>query len=176
MKIKAVIVFVKLLAIVAIVVLTPSTLLVWAEGNQSNQDMNQPAMLLAPEPDFKIKVYPKPNTMKRQIGYGLGGDQVTVIEQVGSNSGSTWNHIRFDNASQLDGWVQEDFVRLQEKRKADDRTSRIDSSKSQNRYKENKFHSKGNAYFGERQNTELVNQNYQDGQQSYQGNQHQRNY
>lgn len=92
----------------------------WAagyQGNQSNQAIQQPARLVAPEPDAKIAIYPQPDTRKRRIGYGMGGDAVTVLEQVGSNQGVTWHRIRFDNDAANDaaaeGWVQGAFLLLQ---------------------------------------------------------------
>lgn len=119
-KLKQVIVSIQMLAIVTIVtiatiaVLTVSVLPVGAEGNQSNQNINRPALLIAPDPDFQINVYPKPDTDKRRVGYGLGGDTVTVMEQVGSNQGYTWNYVRFEKSPQLEGWIREDFVEMQE--------------------------------------------------------------
>jgi len=72
--------------------------------------MNQPSVLVAPEPNFEIDVYPKPGTDKQRVGYGVGGDQVTVLEQVGSNEGYTWNYVQFAGASALKGWIREEFV------------------------------------------------------------------
>lgn len=84
-----------------------------AVDNQSNQGTVRPAILIAPEPNFKINVYPKPSTDKRRIGYGLAGNLVRVSEQVGSNEGYTWNHVKFDTPSNLEGWIREDFVSFQ---------------------------------------------------------------
>ncbi|MEM6254561.1 MAG: hypothetical protein AAF821_16725 [Cyanobacteria bacterium P01_D01_bin.156] len=81
----------------------------WAASNQALQ---QPATLIAPKPSYKIAIYPQPDQRKRRIAYGMGGDTVKVLEQVGSNQGITWNHIRFDNPPYTDGWVQEKFLLL----------------------------------------------------------------
>lgn len=105
---------VTLVTIITIAVLTVSVSPVKAEGNQSNQDINQPALLIAPDPDFQINVYPKPSTDKRRVGYGSGGDTVTVMEQVGSNQGYIWNYVRFEKSPHLEGWIREDFVAIQE--------------------------------------------------------------
>jgi len=175
MKFKAVIVFVKVLAIVTIAILNFSNSLAWAAGNQSNQDINQPAMLIAPNPEFKIKIYPKPDTTKHQIGYGLSGDRVTVIEQVGSNEGFTWNYVRFDDLSHVNGWIREDFVNFQES--GEDRnqatTSRTESNQNQ---KIQKQYRQDHVYFDERQNSEPTNQRFhQNNQQFYQNDQRQWN-
>lgn len=79
-------------------------------SNQSNQSLNQPSVLIAPEPSFKINVYPQPGIEKQRVGYGLGGDRVTVLEQVGSNEGSIWKHVQFADSSKLKGWIREEFV------------------------------------------------------------------
>lgn len=78
-------------------------------SNQSNQSLNQPSMLVAP-PSFKINVYPQPGIEKQRVGYGLGGDRVIVLEQVGSNEGFIWKHVQFTNSSKLKGWIREEFV------------------------------------------------------------------
>lgn len=114
MKLRQAILLVQMLILTTIVALTVAITPAYATGNQSNQEMNQPAMLIAPDPEFQINVYPKPDTRKRRIGYGLGGDSVTVIEQVGSNEGHFWNYVKFDKSPQLEGWIREDFIAVQE--------------------------------------------------------------
>ncbi|MDX2228908.1 MAG: SH3 domain-containing protein [Leptolyngbyaceae cyanobacterium bins.349] len=100
-----------LTAIAALVVylmpITPK--LAWA----NNQEMNQLAVLTAPEPDTEINVYLGPGSREQKIGYGLSGDRVTVLEQVGSNEGYTWNHIRFNNPPNAEGWVRTDYLSFQ---------------------------------------------------------------
>lgn len=112
--IMSIIMLIQLLAIVTVAVLTVLVVPVQATTNQSNQDMNRLALLIAPDPDFQINVYPKPSTGKQRIGYGSDGDVVTVIEQVGSNQGYTWDYVRFEKSPQLEGWIREDFVVVQE--------------------------------------------------------------
>ncbi len=97
-----------------------------AAGNQSNQSMNQPAALIAPEPDVKVGVYPKPGTDKQQVGYGEGGDRVTIVEQVGSNEGVTWDYVRFEKAPQLEGWIQSSFISMESDFSAQDTFSQQD--------------------------------------------------
>lgn len=163
MQLRQVMIFLQMLTIQTIVVLLISILPVWAAGNQSNQAMNQPALLIAPDPAFQVNVYPKPGTDRRRIGYGSGGDSVTVIEQVGSNEGYTWNYVEFDNPPQLKGWIREDFVALQE----NDRQNPV----STNPYNDRSH-----------QQTNRQNQRYREeqhpyrGHDSYQGYQRQNNY
>jgi hypothetical protein len=86
-----------------------------ADGNlsgnlSSNQSLNQPSVLVAPEPSFEINVYPQPGIKKQWVGYGLGGDRVTVLEQVSSNEGYIWKYVQFAGSSKLKGWIREEFV------------------------------------------------------------------
>lgn len=99
-------------AIVIILITIPLSTL--AEGNQSNQGMHQPAQLIGPNPNFEIRVYAHPGLEQKRIGYGVSGDRVTVLEQVGSNEGYTWNYIQFEPDSTVKGWVREDFIAFQD--------------------------------------------------------------
>lgn len=98
------------MAIALLLLITPLPTL--AAGNQSNQDLHQPAMLIAPDRDFQISVYAKPEPHQQRIGYGMGGDRVTVLEQVGSNEGYAWNFVQFDRDANLAGWIQDNYVSL----------------------------------------------------------------
>lgn len=114
MKIRQVFQAIFAITIAAMILFILPTSFVFAAGNQNNQAMNKSALLVASEPNARINIYPKPNTHNHRIGYGLSGDRVTVLEQVGSNEGYTWNHIRFDNSPYLEGWVREDSIFLEE--------------------------------------------------------------
>ncbi|HEY9626758.1 MAG TPA: SH3 domain-containing protein [Coleofasciculaceae cyanobacterium] len=80
----------------------------------NNQEMNQPALLFAVEPDFEVNVYSKPSIRDRRIGYGLSGDRITLLRQIGSNEGSTWDYVRFNNPPNVEGWIPGEFVAIQE--------------------------------------------------------------
>ncbi len=121
------------MAIALLLILTPLPTL--AAGNQSNQDLHQPAMLIAPDPDFKVSIYAKPELNQRRIGYGMGGDRVTVLEQVGSNEGFTWNLIRFDATANLQGWVQDKYVSLQPIEERSQSRSQSSNGNDQNRFR-----------------------------------------
>lgn len=80
---------------------------------QSNQAMSQPASLVAPDPEMEINIYPQPDTRKSRIGYGLNGDAVRVLEQTGSNGGTVWNRIQFEQTPDSEGWVQLEYLSIQ---------------------------------------------------------------
>jgi hypothetical protein len=119
--------------------------------NQGNQALAQPAMLIAPDLETKISVYPKPTLDLPRIGYGSGGDRIAVLEQIGSNEGYTWNHVRFDIPPNTEGWVQGNFISF---------TNPHLRSKDGNRQQNP---GGGEVYLGGQQNSTLNNQrqNYQ---------------
>jgi len=97
-----------LILVMLIAVPSPS----WAAGQPGNQAVNQSASLVAPEPDAKITIYRRPEANRQRIGYGVNGDTVMVLEQVSDNQSVIWNHVRFDDASAAEGWVQAEFLSL----------------------------------------------------------------
>ncbi|WP_416674602.1 SH3 domain-containing protein [Egbenema bharatensis] len=104
----------------AITILTIALLLGWASpapmvvaANQSNQDLNQPALLFSADSNHEISIYPKPDLHPHRIGYGMSGDRVTILEQTGSNEGKTWSYIRLDKPPYQKGWVREDNISVQ---------------------------------------------------------------
>lgn len=99
------------IAVLALFVLPSAS--VFATGNQSNQAINRSALLVAPELHAQISIYLGPDTHNLRIGYGFSGDHVTVLEQVGSNEGDTWNHIQL-KTPHLEGWVKQDSISFQE--------------------------------------------------------------
>lgn len=82
-------------------------------SNQSNQDINRPALLIAPKPDTQIKLYGQPDTRKASIGHALGGDRVTLLRQVSSNEGTVWNYVALNDSLKIEGWVQDSFLSFQ---------------------------------------------------------------
>ncbi len=161
------------MTVIAIAVIT-STLLMTpsaiAEGNLSNQDLNQPAFLVAPDPKIEINIYPKPGEGQRRISHGESGDRVTIHEQVGSNEGFTWNYVTFDpGVKTLEGWVRSDFISFEAMPSQKVQNSNADQQRqsdfvnSGNRYLSN---SKQNSAFGnsrpvQRQNSYRQQQNQQ---------------
>ena len=101
-----------MLAVVALAISVVSPAPSWAADYSGNQAIDQPASLVAPEPDAKITVYLRPEASKSRVGYGANGDAVTILEQVSDNQSVTWNHIRFENSPYAEGWVQDEFMLL----------------------------------------------------------------
>jgi hypothetical protein len=121
-------------------------------SNQSNQSLNQPSVLVAPEPSFEINVYPQPGIKKQRVGYGLGGDRVTVLEQVSSNEGYIWKYVQFAGSSKLKGWIREEFV-----------TSDVQKNIQKNRQSQNGSSQRSSfqqdqGYVGDRQRQTYYNQ------------------
>ncbi len=99
--------------IIAIFLHTTLNALAKEVGNQSNnQDLNQSAMLVAPEKDFQIAIYAQPNAQQQRIGYGLSGDRLRLLQQVGSNTGKIWNLVRFENPPYAEGWVSGEYLSI----------------------------------------------------------------
>lgn len=114
-----------------------------ADGNQSNQGMHRSAQITAPEPSFQVNVYPKPDQSKQRVGYGSSGDQITVLEQVSSNEGETWNHVQFSDSPNLEGWVQEKYISFQT-RSVNSFDQYYQSSNQSGNYKNAPQHYQGN--------------------------------
>ena len=100
------------LAIVAITCIFANLWIEPAIASPSNQDLNQPATLVAPDPSFAIKVYDQPNMLnsKNELGYGLSGDPVTLLQQVGGNNSELWYLVKFDTPAKTKGWVSENYI------------------------------------------------------------------
>jgi hypothetical protein len=149
-------IFKNLVIVIAVILfsfLSPAALAAGNQNsqNQGNQALTQPAVLFAPDLDTKINVYPKPTLDLPRIGYGLGGDRVTVLEQIGTNEGDTWNHVRFDTPPNTEGWVQGNFI------------SFTDLDPRANIGNQQQISGRGEVYLGSRQHSTSNNQrqNYQ---------------
>ena len=93
---------------------TPAVLAADAGNQSNNQDLNQSATLVAPEKNFQIDIYAQPNAQQqKRIGYGISGDRVTLLQQIGSNTGKTWNLVRFENPPYAKGWVSQEYLSVQ---------------------------------------------------------------
>lgn len=90
---------------------TPS----WATGLDTNQAIEQPATLVGPKADSPVPIYLRPAANQPNVGYGMNGSGVMVLEQLASflpeaDQASSWNHIRLDDAPYTEGWVQGRFL------------------------------------------------------------------
>ena len=66
------------------------------------------ALLTANDPDSQIRLHDTPSFAGRDLGYGLVGDRVFIIERT-SSDGYTWYKVRFPRSGAV-GWIREDFV------------------------------------------------------------------
>ena len=87
----------------------------WADGLDSSAD--QTVTLVAPQAKAPIPIYLRPAPNQPNVGYGLNGDAVTVMEQVASflpeaDPSTAWNHIRLEHEPYTEGWVQGKFLSL----------------------------------------------------------------
>lgn len=69
----------------------------------------QNAILKANNPDSRINLRSAPTTNSRQLGYGLVGDSVNILERSRGSNGYTWYKVQFPR-SQAIGWIRGDFV------------------------------------------------------------------
>lgn len=86
-----------------------------AIGLQDSQFTEQPATLVGPRADAPVPLYLRPAANQPNVGYGMAGSAVTVLEQVASflpeaDQDAAWNHIRLDDAPYTEGWVQGRFL------------------------------------------------------------------
>ena len=73
------------------------------------------ATLVGPKADAPIPLYLRPAANQPNVGYGMSGDGVTVLEQVASflpeaDQRASWNHIRLNEPPYTEGWVQGRFL------------------------------------------------------------------
>lgn len=68
----------------------------------------QQALLTANEPDSRINLRNSPSTTSKNLGYGLPGDRVQVIERTNSE-GYDWFQVKFPRSGVV-GWIRGDFV------------------------------------------------------------------
>ncbi len=83
------------------------------EATANNQSFNRTAELISPKPSYEIYIYPQPNQDKKMVGYGFGGDKVTVINEVDRNNGGFWYLVKFSKSPYFQGWVEDNYVALQ---------------------------------------------------------------
>ena len=87
----------------------------WAVELQGSQPIEKTATLVGPKARAPIPLYLRPAPNQPNVGYGVNGDSVTVMEQLASflpeaDQSTAWNHIRLDNEPYTEGWVQGKFL------------------------------------------------------------------
>lgn len=66
------------------------------------------AVLTATDPDSQINLRDTPSATGEELGYGVVGDRVQIIEQT-TTDGYTWHKVRFPRSAAV-GWIRGDFV------------------------------------------------------------------
>ena len=101
--------------LLAIVLLAP--LSSRAAGLQSRETVEPSATLINPQTaaPIAIPIYLRPAPNQPNVGYGMTGDSVTVLEQLASflpeaDESTAWNHIRLDHEPYTEGWLQGKFL------------------------------------------------------------------
>jgi len=72
----------------------------------------QDAILRANDPNARINLRQSPDPNSQQLGYGLVGDRVQILNQTSGTDGYTWYRVQFPNSGAL-GWIRGDFVRVE---------------------------------------------------------------
>ncbi|MEL6161256.1 MAG: hypothetical protein AAFQ40_04355 [Cyanobacteria bacterium J06623_5] len=99
-----------------------------ATGLLGNPITEQKATLTGPRTEAPIPLYLRPAANQPNVGYGINGSSVTVLEQLASflpeaDQASTWNHIRLDEPPYTEGWVQGRFLAVSQSNYPEDSTS-----------------------------------------------------
>ena len=79
-----------------------------AEAGGSTSVGSNEAVLTANDPDSQINLRDTPSATGNDLGYGVVGDRVQIIEQI-STDGYTWHKVRFPRSGAV-GWIRGDFV------------------------------------------------------------------
>lgn len=87
----------------------------WAVEQLGSPSIAQTATLTGPKADAPIPLSLRPAANQPNVGYGMNGDSVTVLEQLASflpeaDPSTTWNHVRLNEAPYTEGWVQGRFL------------------------------------------------------------------
>ena len=86
-----------------------------SQSGHFSQSAEPLARLVGPQADAPIPLYLRPAANQPNVGYGMSGAVVTVLEQVASflpeaDQSTAWNHIRLEDAPYTEGWVQGKFL------------------------------------------------------------------
>jgi hypothetical protein len=78
------------------------------ETVSSTSSASDEAILTANDSDSRINLRDTASTTGKELGYGLVGDRVEILEQTTSD-GYTWHRVRFPRSGAV-GWIRSDFV------------------------------------------------------------------
>lgn len=109
---------IKLLLVVALL-FTTFQLPSFAVEYLGAEQIDQAATLTGPRTDAPVPLYLRPAANQPNVGYGMSGDAVTVMEQLASflpeaDASTAWNHVRLQVEPFTEGWVQGKFLLLDE--------------------------------------------------------------
>ncbi len=112
-------------AAIALALLLPLPLTALAADLPLDSDIEQSAIMVSPKADAPIAIALRPAPNQPSVGYGVGGQTVTVLEQVGDylafdDPSATWCHIRLDEKPYTEGWVQGKFLSISTTAKSKD--------------------------------------------------------
>lgn len=118
------VIYQRLIGIVAFVGIILSSLMLSPAMGEAveilgSQVIDQPATLVGPREKVPIPLYLRPAPHQPNVGYGINGDAVTVMEQLASflpeaDRDTAWNHIRLEHEPYTEGWVQGKFLSMAE--------------------------------------------------------------
>ncbi len=91
----------------------------WAADLLGSQTVDLPATLIGPRAKAPIPIYLRPAPNQPNVGYGINGDSVIVMEQLASflpeaDQDTAWNHIRLNHEPYTEGWIQGKFLSMSE--------------------------------------------------------------
>ena len=89
-----------------------------AAALQGSQQIEQSATLVGLRAKAPIPIYLRPAPNQPNVGYGINGDAVTVMERLASflpeaDESNAWNHIRLEHEPYTEGWVQGKFLLME---------------------------------------------------------------
>ena len=71
---------------------------------------SQKAYLVSPQPNYEIYIFPQPQKGAEKVGYGSGGDEVKIIEEIDRSEGGSWYLVKFAQPPYVKGWVEDYYV------------------------------------------------------------------
>lgn len=86
-------------------------LTVIAASSVTRPVLAEDATLKASDPQAQINLRSSPDPNSQQLGYGLVGDRVEILEQVPGADGYTWYQVRFYGSGAV-GWIRNDFIEV----------------------------------------------------------------
>jgi hypothetical protein len=72
------------------------------------------AQLIGSDPKATLEIYGSPDKQQPAIAKAEVGDRVRVIEQAFDNDGNRWDRVQLLESSQLEGWISEESIKLQD--------------------------------------------------------------